>query len=88
MDCFIKSIGPGTDQLHGYPGHPEFELALLRLYGATGHSRFLEFARYLLSERGQKRDDLGGDSYFEWEAKERRHDLVIPRTLDSIHDLG
>ncbi len=40
---YIKLIrqvfGPGEDQRHGYPGHPEIELALVRFYSATGGTR-------------------------------------------------
>jgi hypothetical protein len=35
------------------PGHPEVEMGLLRLYQATGESRYLRLARYFLNERGQ-----------------------------------
>jgi hypothetical protein len=45
-------FGPGADQLHGYPGHPEVELALLRLHEATGEPRYLALARYFIEQRG------------------------------------
>ena len=37
----------------GCPGHPEVELALLRLYRATGERHCLELAQYFLDRRGQ-----------------------------------
>lgn len=45
-------FGPGPDQLHGYPGHPEVELALLRLHEATGEPRYLALAQYFIEQRG------------------------------------
>src|SRR5699024_10263708 len=38
------------------PGHQEIELALLRLYDATGEARYLDTARYFLEERGTEPD--------------------------------
>lgn len=36
----------------GYPGHPEVELALLRLYHATGDRKCLELAKHFIDARG------------------------------------
>lgn len=46
MDVF----GPG--KRHWVTGHQEIELALVRLYRYTGDARFLEFAEFLVDERG------------------------------------
>ena len=51
-DLICGTFGPGKDQAHGYPGHPEIELALIRLYRATGHKRYLDTAKYFVDERG------------------------------------
>lgn len=85
IDCYIELFGPNENQLHGYPGHPELELAVLRLYARTKDPRHLAFGRYLVAERGQHRKDLNGETYFSWEARER-DDEVFPATLSSIHD--
>lgn len=45
-------FGPEPGKRHGYPGHPEVELALLRLHEATGESRYLALARYFIEQRG------------------------------------
>jgi uncharacterized protein len=45
-------FGPGEHQLHGYPGHPEIELALMRLYDITRQPRYLKLAKYFIEERG------------------------------------
>ncbi|KAH8658273.1 hypothetical protein BX600DRAFT_416061 [Xylariales sp. PMI_506] len=67
----IRSVfGPGDDQKHAYPGHPEIELALLRLYTATGNQDAYELARYFIEERG---NPIGQDGalYYDWEERQR-----------------
>lgn len=39
------------------PGHPEIELALMRLYKATGEKRYADLARYFIDEHGIAPDD-------------------------------
>ncbi|KAG8875545.1 hypothetical protein FRB97_005014 [Tulasnella sp. 331] len=87
VDCFIKHFGPEPDQLHGYPGHPELELATMRLYAVTKDPKHLAFAKYLLSARGVKRDDQDGKTYFVHEADTRK-DLVHGLTMDGLDDRG
>jgi len=62
-----KVFGPGAEKRHGYPGHPEIELALFRLYTATGSRDAYDLARYFLEERGNPK---GQDKkhYYDWEA--------------------
>ncbi len=38
------------------PGHPELELALVKLYGVTGEKRYLELAEYFIDEHGRHTD--------------------------------
>ncbi|MBQ8136512.1 MAG: arginine--tRNA ligase, partial [Clostridia bacterium] len=45
-------IGPEEGKLHGYPGHPEAELALWRLYLETGKTEYLDLSRYFIDQRG------------------------------------
>ncbi|WP_408582059.1 glycoside hydrolase family 127 protein [Hafnia paralvei] len=45
-------FGPHENQLHGYPGHPEIELALMRLYEVTGNSRYMKLTQYFVEQRG------------------------------------
>ncbi|MCO7127481.1 glycoside hydrolase family 127 protein [Sporolactobacillus shoreicorticis] len=52
-DCIHEHFGPGKEQIHGFDGHPEIELALAKLYEATGNEQYLELARYFLYQRGQ-----------------------------------
>jgi uncharacterized protein len=46
-------FGTGAGRKRGYPGHPEIELALVRLYRATGCKRYLDLAAYFVNERGR-----------------------------------
>lgn len=85
LDCFMDNFGPEPTKKHGYPGHPEIELAILRLYQATKDERHLNFAHYLLSERGVTRPDLDNERYYVWEAKQR-DDEGVPGTMDSLDD--
>lgn len=66
-----KTFGPNQDQLHGYPGHPEIELALLRLYDVTSSQEAYDLAKYFILERGNPRGQQG-KHYFTWEAEQRR----------------
>ena len=53
-DHIDSVFGPGENQLHGYPGHPEIELALMRLYEVTDNPRYLNLVNYFVDERGAK----------------------------------
>lgn len=52
-DRIDADFGREAGKLRGYDGHAEIELALMRLYHATGERRYLERARYFIEERGQ-----------------------------------
>ena len=51
-DHICNFFGPSESQCHGYPGHPEIELALIRLYHVTGVKRYLDTAKYFVDVRG------------------------------------
>ena len=61
-------FGPKKGQKHGYCGHPEVELALVKLHRATGNQRYLNLAKYFVDERGRQ------PSYYDEEAKARGED--------------
>ena len=42
----------GPNKRHEAPGHEEIELALVKLYRATGEKRFLDLSQYFIDERG------------------------------------
>ena len=63
---YIGTIfGTEPGKKRGYCGHPEIELALVRLYQTTGKERYLNLSRYFVDQRGQK------PYYFEQEAVAR-----------------
>ncbi len=61
LDCmcryadYIDSVfGPEPTKKQGYCGHPEVELALIKLYEATGNERYLKLCDYFVEERGRQ----------------------------------
>jgi len=68
-DHIDERFGPNPGQRRGYGGHPEIELALVRLYHATGEERYLALSKYLVEERGQP-----DPHYYDLEAVERGED--------------
>jgi DUF1680 family protein len=64
-DLICRTFGPADRQIHGYPGHEEIELALIKLYRHTGEARYLETARYFLDTRGSE------PNYFKAEIERR-----------------
>ncbi|HEX7713305.1 MAG TPA: beta-L-arabinofuranosidase domain-containing protein [Bacillota bacterium] len=53
-DYIDSVIGPEPHKMRVYCGHPEIELALIKLYRATGVRRYLELSRYFIDERGKQ----------------------------------
>ncbi|AQZ51167.1 glycoside hydrolase family 127 protein [Martelella mediterranea] len=64
-DCIDRTFGRGDGRKRGYPGHPELELALVKLGRVTGEQPYLDLAKYFIDERGQ------APLYFEVEAEAR-----------------
>ncbi len=64
-DYIGATFGTGPGQKRGYCGHPEIELALVRLAEATGASRYLDLASYFVDERGRT------PNYYDLEAEAR-----------------
>ena len=67
-DLICKTFGPGENQIPGYPGHQEIELALVKLYHATNEKRYLDMACYFIDQRGQS------PHYYDEEAIKRGDD--------------
>ena len=53
-DYLCQVFGPEEGKIHGYPGHPEVELALVKLYRVTGKREYLVLADYFVKTRGQR----------------------------------
>jgi DUF1680 family protein len=62
----------GKNRRRGYPGHPEIELALIRLYEVTAEARYLKLAAYFINERGE------GDYLFDQECQREGHTYIFP----------
>jgi uncharacterized protein len=67
-DLIGETFGRDPGKLRGYCGHPEIELALVRLYRATGNRSYLELASYFVDERGAQ------PHYYDQEAIARGED--------------
>ncbi|MDR3228982.1 MAG: glycoside hydrolase family 127 protein [Puniceicoccales bacterium] len=55
-DLVCRVFGPRSGQIISAPGHPEIEIALVKLFRATGDRKYLEQAKFFLDMRG--RSDL------------------------------
>lgn len=66
-DLIDNLFGTKPGQMRAYCGHPEIELALVKLYQVTGEERYLNLSLYFIDERGSK------PNYFieEWERRGR-----------------
>lgn len=78
-DHIDSLFGPEPGKRRGYPGHPEIELALIKLYRATGEQRYLKLAKFFIDERGQE------PNYFDIEAKARGDDKEYDKRYSQAH---
>jgi len=69
VDHIGATFGRGAGQKRGYCGHQEIELALIKLYHATGEKKHLDLAAYFIDERGAQ-----PPHYFDVEAAARGED--------------
>ncbi len=65
-DYIDATFGMEDGKRHGYCGHEEIELALIKLYHTTGERRYLRLSQYFVEERGKR-----PPHYFDVEAEER-----------------
>lgn len=75
-DLICTVFGPDEGKLHGYPGHQEIELALVKLWRVTGEQRYLTLSRYFIDARGAEPNVLLR------EMRDPAHHLVFPELLD------
>ena len=52
-DCVVREVGARPGQARVIPGHQIAEMALAKLYLATGEKKFLDEAKFFLDERGK-----------------------------------
>ena len=72
-DHIDRTLGPRKGQKRGYCGHPEVELALVKLFRATGNKRYLALSKFFVDERGRP------PHYYVREARLRGEPDPIPR---------
>lgn len=53
-DCIAEVFGTEPGKNRGYDGHQEIELALVKLFRATGNDKYLKLSSYFLDERGRQ----------------------------------
>lgn len=68
-DLIDRTFGAEEGKIHGYPGHQEIELALVKLYRLTKEKRYLNLAVYFIDERGKQ------PYFFEQEAVKNGRDV-------------
>ncbi len=75
-DCIDRVFGTEEGKIHGYPGHPEIELALVKLYRITGEKRYRDLAYYFVKERGK------APCYFLSEDCAKTRNYIFPEFAD------
>jgi DUF1680 family protein len=85
-DHIMSVFGPG--KRHWVPGHEEIELALVKLYNVTGQKKYLDFANWLLEERGHGYGNKGEEgawnelSHGSWNAPYYQDDKPVREMTD------
>ena len=69
-------------KFNGIPGHPEIELALMKLYSLTGNKKALELAKHFIDKRGTD------PHYYENEVKNRDWNIwgMDPKDVDYMQN--
>ncbi|MCR5415254.1 MAG: glycoside hydrolase family 127 protein [Pseudobutyrivibrio sp.] len=75
-DLLCEVFGPEEGKCHGYPGHPEVEVGLVKLYRITGEKKYLNLAKHFIDIRGV------GDNYFLQEEKQKDFKRIFPEFAD------
>lgn len=75
-DLICDTFGFGEGKIHGYPGHQEVEIGLIKLYQVTGERRYLEQAKYFIDARGV------GENYFLKEMGRPGFQYIFPEFKD------
>ena len=76
-DHMMTVFGPGKRDW--VPGHEEIELALVKLYEVTGEKKYLDFAEWLIDERGH-----GHGTWVKWRQESYYQDDKPVREMTDI----
>ncbi|EET60032.1 hypothetical protein BRYFOR_07883 [Marvinbryantia formatexigens DSM 14469] len=75
-DLICDTFGTEEGKIHGYPGHEEVEIGLIKLADATGNRKYLEQAKYFVDARGV------GENYFMKEMSRPDYKMIFPEFAD------
>ncbi|MDD4590296.1 MAG: glycoside hydrolase family 127 protein [Parabacteroides sp.] len=87
-DYMMTVFGPG--KRNWVPGHEEIELALVKLYGVTQQEKYLNFANWLLEERGHGYGSMGTEgkwnpAYYQDEVPVRRLSSISGHAVRAMY---
>lgn len=72
-DCICDTFGTEPEKIQGCPGHPEIELAFIKLYRLTGEKKYLDKAQFFINLRGNQKPDR-----FDLEQKRPKFHHIFP----------
>lgn len=75
-DLLCDTFGSEEGKIHGYPGHQEVELGLIKLYQVTGNKKYVDLAKYFIDARGV------GKNYFLEEMDKPDYRGIFPEFAD------
>ena len=75
-DLICDTFGTEEGKIHGYPGHEEVEIGLIKLARVTDNLKYLKQAKYFVDARGV------GENYFMKEMKRPDYKLIFPEFAD------
>lgn len=75
-DLICDTFGAEKGKIHGYPGHEEVEIGLIKLARVTGNQKYLDQAKYFIDARGV------GENYFMKEMSRPDYKMIFPEFAD------
>lgn len=75
-DLICDTFGKEEGKIHGYPGHEEVEIGLIKLACVTGNKKYLDQAKYFVDARGV------GENYFMKEMSRPDYKMIFPEFAD------
>ena len=75
-DLICDTFGTEEGKIHGYPGHEEVEIGLVKLARVTDNLKYLKQAKYFIDARGV------GENYFMKEMSRPDYKLIFPEFAD------
>lgn len=75
-DLLCATFGAEEGKNHGYPGHEEVEIGLIKLAGVTGRREYMDLAKYFVDARGV------GENYFQKEMQRPGYKTIFPEFAD------